>query len=137
MHNIMADNRNRPYMKHIPIICFCLLLCILLSACQQAAFDGSRVKNETEFTLSFRSFNGAEFHTFDLDKGDGIWVEIDCEEGALSVTIQKEDYAPVYSGAEPLSDGFKVEIQESGTYQITVTGEHAKGRAAFSVIVNQ
>lgn len=123
-------------MKHIPKICFCLLLCILLSACGQSAFDGSRVKNETEFTLSFRSFNGAEFHTFDLRKGDGIWVEIDCEEGALSVTIQKKGDAPVYSGAEPLSGGFQVEIQESGSYQITVTGEHAKGSAAFRVITN-
>ena len=124
-------------MKHTPKICFCLLLCILLSACGQSAFDGSRVKNETEFTLSFRSFNGAEFHTFDLRKGDGIWVEIDCEEGALSVTIQKKGDAPVYSGAEPLSGGFQVEIQESGSYQITVTGEHAKGSAAFRVITNQ
>lgn len=124
-------------MKHLPKICFCLLLCILLSACGQSAFDGSRVKNETEFTLSFRSFHGTEFHSFDLDKGDGICVEIDCQEGALSVTIQKEGDAPVYSGSDPLPGGFKVEIQESGTYQITVTGEHAKGSAAFQVIANK
>lgn len=53
------------------------------------------------------------------------------------MTIQKEDDAPVYSGAEPLSGGFKVEIPESGSYQITVTGEHAKGSVAFRVITNQ
>lgn len=124
-------------MKHIPKLCFCLLLCVFLAACGQSAFDGNRVKNETEFTLTFRSFHGTEFHTFNLRKGDGIWAEIDCEEGELSVTIQKEGDAPVYSGVEPLSGGFQVEIQESGIYQITVTGEHAKGSAAFSVIANQ
>lgn len=121
-------------MKHIPKICFCLLLCVLLSACGQSVFDGSRVKSESEFTLMFRSFNGTESHAFDLCRGDGIWVEIDCKDGTLSVTIQKDGDEPVYCGSDPLSGGFLVEIQEDGDYQITVTGEHAKGSAAFCVV---
>ncbi len=67
----------------------------------------STMLHETEFTLSFRSFNGSEFHIFDLRKADAIRVEIDCEEGAFSVTIQKDGEKPVYCGSDLFPADFR------------------------------
>lgn len=35
------------------------------------------------------------------------------------------------------SDEFDIDIEENGTYTVSVTGEKAKGSVSFSVVTNQ
>ena len=54
------------------------------------------------------------------------------------MNIQKEDEVPVYESEDvSFSDEFDVEIEESGTYTVSVTGEKAKGSVRFTVVTEQ
>ena len=67
-----------------------------------------------------------------LEKGDVIDAEIVCDSGRLSVKIQKDDETPIYEKEKiDLSTTFQVPIEESGIYNITITGEKAKGSVCF------
>ena len=74
-----------------------------------------------------------------MAEGDIIHAEIIIEKGSLSFKIQKDDgQVPVYEGKDvSFSDEFDVEIEESGTYIVTVTGEKARGSVSFTVKTNQ
>ena len=52
--------------------------------------------------------------------------------------IQKEEEEPIYEDNEiSVSNEFDVEIDESGTYTVEVTGKKAKGSVSFIVEDNQ
>ena len=62
------------------------------------------------------------------------YTEIVIEDGQLSYKIQKNDDEPIAeSKGVFFSADFDVEVEESGTYTVTVTGEKAKGSVKFLV----
>ena len=78
--------------------------------------------------MNYKVFNKTDSQNLIVEKGDTIHTEIIVEGGRLSFKIQKDDNAPVYEGVDvSFSDEFDVEINESGTYTVSVTGEKAKG----------
>ena len=63
-----------------------------------------------------------------------IHTEIVIEDGQLSYKIQKNDDEPIAeSEGIFFSTDFDVEIEESGTYTVTVTGEKTMGSVKFVV----
>lgn len=57
---------------------------------------------------------------------------------SLSIKIQKDEEEPIFeSNGISESTEFDVEIDESGTYTVSVTGEKAKGSVSFKVVTNQ
>lgn len=124
--------------KHLGILCsLSLILVLSLTACG-ADFDGSRTGNDNEFVMNYKVFNTTDSQDLIVEEGDTIHVEIIVESGSLSFRIQKDDEVPVYESKDvSLSDEFDVEIEESGTYVVTVTGKKAKGSISFTVVTNQ
>ena len=124
--------------KHLGILCsLSLILVLSLTACR-ADFDGSRTGNDNEFVMNYKIFNTTDSQDLIVEEGDTIHAEIIVESGSLSFRIQKDDEVPVYEGKDvSFSDEFDVEIEESGTYVVTVTGEKAKGSINFTIVTNQ
>ena len=120
-------------MKKITTFFSAMLLIISLSACS-SDFDGSRTGNDTQLIMEYTEFNTTDTQDFVVEAGDIIHAEIVVEDGHLSYKIQKDDEEPI---AESEGIFFSVEydfdVEESGTYTVTVTGENAKGSVKFVV----
>ena len=120
-------------MKKITTIFSAMLLIISLSACS-SDFDGSRTGNDTQLIMEYTEFNTTDSQDLVVEAGDIIHAEIVVEAGHLSYKIQKDDDEPI---AESEGIFFSVEydfdVEESGTYTVTVTGENAKGSVKFVV----
>ncbi|MEE0199112.1 MAG: hypothetical protein U0I51_01025 [Muricomes sp.] len=120
-------------MKKITTFFSAMLLIISLSACS-SDFDGSRTGNDTQLIMEYTAFNTTDTQDLVVEAGDIIHAEIVVEDGHLSYKIQKDDEEPI---AESEGIFFSVEydfdVEESGTYTVTVTGENAKGSVKFVV----
>ena len=120
-------------MKKITTFFSAMLLIISLSACS-SDFDGSRTGNDTQLIMEYTEFNTTDTQDLVVEAGDIIHAEIVVEDGHLSYKIQKDDEEPI---AESEGIFFSVEydfdVEESGTYTVTVTGEKAKGNVKFVV----
>lgn len=117
---------------------FCSFIMVLsLTACG-VDFDGSRTGNHNEFVMDYKVFNKTDSQDLIVEQGDTIHAEIIVEGGSLSFKIQKDDEVPVCEGEDvSFSDEFDIDIEESGTYTVSVTGEKAKGSVSFIVVTNQ
>ena len=120
-------------MKKITTFFSAMLLIISLSACS-SDFDGSRTGNDTQLIMEYTEFNTTDTQNLVVEAGNIIHAEIVVEDGHLSYKIQKDDEEPI---AESEGIFFSVEydfdVEESGTYTVTVTGENAKGSLKFVV----
>ena len=120
-------------MKKITTFFSAMLLIISLSACS-SDFDGCRTGNDTQLIMEYTEFNTTDTQDLVVEAGDIIHAEIVVEDGHLSYKIQKDDEEPI---AESEGIFFSVEydfdVEESGTYTVTVTGENAKGSVKFVV----
>ena len=86
------------------IICCVLLLALALTACGGADFDGSRLGNESELTMEFKTLNREDEQNLTIGEGEHLHAEISVEKGSLSVVIQKDDEAPVYEDGDLKGD---------------------------------
>lgn len=88
--------------------------------------------------MNYKVFNKMDSQDLVVEEGDTIHAEIIVEGGSLSFKIQRDDEVPVYEGVDvSVSDEFDLEIEESGTYTVTVTGKKAEGSVSFTVVTNQ
>ena len=84
--------------------------------------------------MEYTAFNTTDSQDLVVKAGDTIHAELVIEDGLLSYKIQKNDDEPIAeSKGIFFSVEFDVEVEESGTYTITVTGEKAKGSVKFVV----
>lgn len=115
------------------IFCCVLLLALVLTACGSAEFDGSRVGNESELTMEFKTLNREDTQDLTIGEGGNLHGEISVEKGSLSVVIQKDDEAPVYED-ENLEGNLVFDVApEAGTYTVRVDGRKARGSVSFTV----
>lgn len=120
-------------MKKITTFFSAMLLIISLSACS-SDFDGSRTGNDTQLIMEYTAFNTTDTQDLVVEAGDIIHAEIVVEDGHLSYKIQKDDDEPIAeSEGIFFSVDFDVEVEESGTYTVTVAGEKTKGSVKFVV----
>lgn len=115
--------------KYLSILCIIIL--VLASAACGTAFNGSRTGNDSQFIMEYTIFNTTDSQLLELEEGDIIEAEIVNNAGSLSVRIQKGENKPIYENKNVSAATFEIEIEESGTYEITVTGEKAKGSVSF------
>lgn len=112
-----------------------LIVALLLTACGKTPdFNGSRTGNDKELIMEYSAFNTTDGQELVAEAGDVIHAKIVIESGNLLIKIQKDDEEPIYESSDiTISDEFDVDIDESGTYAITVTGVKAKGSVSFTV----
>lgn len=116
--------------KQLCVVC-ALLAAFALAGCE-LSFSGSRVGSENQLTMKYTSFNTTDEQLLKLEAGDVLDVAVVNDSGKLSVTVQKEQDDPVYETEEAETGTFQIQITDGGTYQVTVTGEHAKGSFRIS-----
>ena len=115
------------------IICCVLLLALALTACGGADFDGSRLGNESELTMEFKTLNREDEQNLTIGEGEHLHAEISVEKGSLSVVIQKDDEAPVYEDGNLKGDLVFDVAPEAGTYTVHVDRRKARGSVSFTV----
>ena len=109
------------------------ILITALTACSPD-FNGSRTGNDSQLIMEYTAFNTTDSQDLVVEAGDTIHTEIVIADGQLSYKIQKNDDEPIAeSEGIFFSVDFDVEVEESGTYTVTVTGEKAKGSVKFVV----
>ena len=111
-------------------------ICLALTGCSfyQPTYNGSMIANKTQFVLEYSVMNTTESHTLKLTEGDMIETEIIRDEGEVSVVIGQSGQKPIYQGNQLSTSTFQLVIEESGTYQIKVTGKKARGSVNFMVV---
>ena len=120
-------------MKRAITVFSAVILVAALTACSPD-FNGSRTGNDNQLIMEYTTFNTTDTQDLVVEAGDTIHTKIVVTDGQLSYKIQKDDNEPI---AE--SDGiffsveYDVDVEESGTYTVTVTGEKAKGSVKFVV----
>lgn len=120
-------------MKIIITIFSVIFLITLLTACSPD-FNGSRTGNDNQLIMEYTAFNTTDSQDLVVEAGDTIHTKIVIEDGQLSYKIQKNDDEPIAESESVFfSADFDVEVEESGTYTVTVTGEKAKGSVKFLV----
>lgn len=117
-------------MKKICALLLAMLLTVSMSACSES-YSGSRLGNESELSMKYDVFNTTDSQLMKLEKGDVIDADIFSLSGKLSVTIQNEAGEAVFESEDLKTGQFQVDIDESGMYQITVTGRKARGSLSF------
>ena len=123
-------------MKKISLTVCTLISILVLTACG-TKFDGSRTGNDSEFIMEYSVLNTTDAQDLTIEAGDTISAKIVVDKGSLSIKIQKDGEEPIYESNEiSTSNEFDVEIDESGTYTVEVTGKKAKGSVSFIVQSN-
>ena len=109
------------------LVTITLLVAALTGCGNNSTFDGSKTGDADHFDIEFATLNTSFTHDLELTEGDSLDVSIVKEAGDIALTIQCGNEDPVYRGNGIDSSEFKVGINESGVYTITVSGKKAKG----------
>ena len=129
MHGNMA---RQPGLKAAAGICLLSGMLFLLTGCGKgSAFDGSRVSDTSGFRMEYSMLNREESADLNLTEGDCLQVSLSHTEGTVDVTVQPEGKEPIYRGNGQQNADFVLEIPETGTWHISVSGHRAKGNVSF------
>ena len=113
-----------------------VLVTLLLSACIFTEFSGSRTGNESQLIMEYSVLNKTDSQMLELQEGDSVEFTVISESGELDIILQKEEEDPIYEGVNIDTGEFKVGIEETGTYKVSVTGKNAKGSVSIIRIEN-
>lgn len=113
---------------------FSILMVFVFSACFNRIFDGSRVKNDTEFLLDFDYMNQEEKHVMSLQQSSLVLVEIQKEFGTMEIVVKDSNNIEIYRGNSTLSSRFTLTIPTTDEYTFIVLGKKAKGYVHFRMI---
>lgn len=108
------------------VLAFALLLA--LSGCRAAFFAGTSAKDKNQLDLDFVSMNTTETQMFKLHAGDLLEGQVEKRSGKISIQIEAVGGETVYEDADADSGSFTVEVPESGSYWVSVTGREAAGK---------
>lgn len=118
-------------MRKINILSIILFIILILSACSTTKFNGNRTGNESQLIMDYEILNKTDYQVLELEKGDTVDFVIVSERGKVDITLQKDGESPIYQGKDVPTSTFSVEIFESGSYKVTVTGKNAKGNVSI------
>lgn len=98
-----------------------------------ARFNGSSLLNPDEIALDYSILNGSFTHTMRLQSGDVLDVALQVDEGTLGIAIEGSDGTPLYQNDDLDASQFHLEISQTDSYQVTITGSHTKGSIHLKV----
>ena len=102
-------------------------LFVLLSACNQKNFTGTRVANPDSYRLDIEQMTGTDTHAMELNAGDALNIHFETEHGKLHMEIKAPDGTLIYTGNGEEATDFTVNISENGEYSVRVEAHSAKG----------
>lgn len=98
-----------------------------------ARFNGSSLLNPDEIALDYSILNGSFTHTMRLQSGDVLDVALQVDEGTLGIAIEGGDGTPLYQNDDLDASQFHLEISQTDSYHVTITGSHTKGSIHLKV----
>lgn len=98
-----------------------------------ARFNGSSLLNPDEIALDYSILNGSFTHTMRLQSGDVLDVALQVDEGTLGIAIEGSDGTPLYQNDNLDTSQFHLEISQTDSYHVTITGSHTKGSIHLKV----
>ena len=114
-------------------ICLLAALLFLLTGCGTGSvFDGSRTADASGFRMEYGILDREDSADLALTAGDRLQVSLSHTEGTVDVTVALKGKDPVYRGNGQQNADFILEIAETGTYHISVSGHRAKGSVSFA-----
>ena len=127
-------NWNTDYKKVRWFIMIAAMLFLLTGCGTSGIFDGSRISNASEFQMEYSVLNREETAELVLQAGEQLRVTLSHTEGTVDVTVGMEGQTPIYRGNGQQNADFVLEIAETGSYHIFVSGHQAKGNISFTRI---
>ncbi len=122
-------------LKQTACVCMLAAMFFLLTGCGTGSvFDGSRVSDASGFRMEYSILNREESVDLNLTEGDRLRVFLSHTAGTVDVTVGRDGNAPIYRGNGQQNADFVLEIPETGTYRISVSGHQAKGNVSFTRI---
>ncbi len=117
-------------------LCFLFLMTslICLYGCygHESVFSGSKTGNDNQFLVDFDILNTTVCSTMPLAKGDSVEVTVDITKGAIDIAVENEQKAVIYHNSDMLQGKFTIDIAETDTYTINLTGYQAQGSVHFN-----
>ena len=98
-----------------------------------ARFNGSSLLNPDEIALDYSILNGSFTHTMRLQSGDVLDVALQVDEGTLGIAIEGSDGTPLYQNDDLDTSQFHLEISQTDSYHVTITGSNTKGSIHLKV----
>ena len=68
-----------------------------------------------------------------LQSGDVLDVALQVDEGTLGIAIEGSDGIPLYQNDDLDASQFHLEISQTDSYQVTITGSNTKGSIHLKV----
>lgn len=122
-------------MKHILLVLMTMILCAALVGCHSdSTFDGNKISDTDRFQMDYSVLNQQEGAFMALAAGDAIMVSVAQESGTVDVIVGINEKEPIYEGNGLTNTSFTLNISETGTYQIIVTGHNACGSVSFTKV---
>ena len=98
-----------------------------------ARFNGNSLLNPDEMALDYTILNGSFTHTMRLQSGDVLDVALQVDEGTLGIAIEGSDGTPLYQNDDLDTSQFHLEISQTDSYHVTITGSNTKGSIHLKV----
>lgn len=120
------------------IIFLLLMVAIITTASACSAPKGSILIVEnvdgTGFTMDFKDWSSNNKCELSLNKGDVLQIEIDREDGKISLRISGKNGSEPYEGNNLESGLFTVKVPERDAYAICITGKNATGKVMVKIV---
>ena len=111
------------------------VMLFLLTGCgTSSVFDGSRISNASEFRMEYSVLDREETAELGLKARDQLRVTLSHTKGCVDVIVLLEGKELIYRGNGQQNADFVLEIAETGSYHISVSGHQAKGNVSFTRI---
>ena len=116
------------------IIMLAAMLFLLTGCGTSSVFDGSRISNASEFQMEYSVLDREETAELGLKARDQLRVTLSHTKGCVDVIVLLEGKELIYRGNGQQNADFVLEIAETGSYHISVSGHQAKGNVSFTRI---
>ena len=132
---MQGNTERQSKLKQAACVCMLAAMLFLLTGCRTGSvFDGSRVSDASGFRMEYSILNREESAGLNLTEGERLQVSLSHTEGTVDVTVSMEGQEPIYRGNGQQNADFVLEIAETGSYHIFVSGHQAKGNISFTRI---
>ena len=129
---MQGNTERQSKQKQAACVCMLAAMIFLLTGCGTGSvYDGSRVSDASGFRMEYSILNREESADLPLMEGDRLKVSLSHTEGTVDVIVGLYGKEPIYRGNGQQNADFVLEIAETGSYHISVSGHQAKGNIAF------
>ncbi|MGH4119512.1 hypothetical protein [Clostridium sp.] len=119
--------------RHSLLMILSILIIVIAMGCSKQEFDGDDTSNDTQFAMEYSVLNCTKTHEIKLEKGAIINAIIISKSGDVDVLVEEINGEEIYKGDNASSSEFSLNVDKTGTYMFTVTGNNAKGSVSFKI----